>query len=407
MLLYNCISFCQENPREFDSLFDAGVKLYRQDKDYKNAALTFSAAFHVKNAHPSNDQRYTSAFVWVLAKYPDSAFSQLAIIAESKEVTFDDASNILNDSDFESIYDDPKWQLFKNKMFSTLRKKYIPADIFKKNNKRKLKISIDESHYNGHTIAGTYSVLSGLLDHCGFEVSSMKEKFSITSLANTNLLIISNPYPNRWDSLVRWAKAAGATNENIRWAPIVAQPGYTDDEAKTIKSWVENGGSLLLILDHAPNPKAGSPISNIFDIDWPNISTYDTLSWDPKVDTARGARTILFTRSNGSFGKHPIIAGIDSVTTYTGSSFIGPPNSIPLLYLSPTAYDQDWDLSTKKLRWRSAAGRIQALALEFGRGKIVMLGEAAMISPTATSRSNRGNWQMTLNILRWLTGDLK
>ena len=78
-----------------------------------------------------------------------------------------------------------------------------------------------------------------------------------------------------------------------------------------------------------------------------------------------------------------------------------------MLLLPSTATDQDWDFSTKQFRYRSAAGRTQGVALEYGRGRVIVLGEAAMIGPDAISLTNRGNWQMTLNILRWLTGDLK
>ncbi len=67
----------------------------------------------------------------------------------------------------------------------------------------------------------------------------------------------------------------------------------------------------------------------------------------------------------------------------------------------------DWEHSTRKNRNRSSNGRAQGIALEYGRGRVVVLGEAAMTNSEATSRNDRGNWQMTLNILKWLTGNLK
>jgi hypothetical protein len=97
--------------------------------------------------------------------------------------------------------------------------------------------------------------------------------------------------------------------------------------------------------------------------------------------------------------------GIDSVTTYTGESLVGPNGSDVLLSLSPTAYDQDWQWDKMAFRYRSAEGRAQAVAFEYGKGRVVMLGEAAITRPEFLSVSNRGNWKFILNIFRWLARD--
>ena len=94
--------------------------------------------------------------------------------------------------------------------------------------------------------------------------------------------------------------------------------------------------------------------------------------------------------------------GVDSVTTYTGESLIGPPGSDALLFLPSTATDLDWLPETKQFRNRSAAGRFQAVAFNYGKGRVVMLGEAAITRPEFLSVSDRGNWKFILNILRWL-----
>ena len=264
-------------------------------------------------------------------------------------------------------------------------------------------ILIDEGHHNYHTITSTYSVLAGALSKGGFNVSGHKGRFDSKSLNNTGILIISNPAPFSVDSIVRWARA---NNEPPKYAAITLQPTFIESEVNVIEKWVRNGGSLLLILDHAPSPLAGSPIAAVFGVECRNVSTYDRLSRDPSVDTTK-ALSIIFTRSNGLIGKHPILNGVDSLTTYTGESVLGSKKSAALLLLPSTATDQDWDFSTKQFRYRSAAGRTQGVALKYGRGRVIILGEAAMIGPDAISLTNRGNWQMTLNILRWLTGNLK
>jgi hypothetical protein len=94
--------------------------------------------------------------------------------------------------------------------------------------------------------------------------------------------------------------------------------------------------------------------------------------------------------------------GIDSVTTYTGESLMGPTGSDALLLLPSTATDLDWLPETRQFRNRSAAGRLQAVAFTYGKGRVVMLGEAAITRPEFLSVENRGNWKFVLNILRWL-----
>ena len=214
-----------------------------------------------------------------------------------------------------------------------------------------------------------------------------------------DILIIANPLPDRMDSLT---KRAQRDKEPFRWSTVATQSAYTVSEISAIRNWVYNGGSLLLILDHAPYGKSGGLLAEVFGVECRNVGTYDSLSLDPAVDTIGGVRDILFTRSNGLIGNHSIMNGVDSITTYTGESLMGPPKSTVLLHLSSTAYDRDWLPETRQFRNRSAEGRSQGIALEFGHGRIVILGEAAQFRPAFVSRSDRGNWQFLLNILKWL-----
>jgi hypothetical protein len=63
----------------------------------------------------------------------------------------------------------------------------------------------------------------------------------------------------------------------------------------------------------------------------------------------------------------------------------------------------------------SAAGRAQGAALSFGKGRVVVLGEAAMLTAQVAPRVFRfgmnlpgiDNRQLALNIMHWLSGLLK
>ena len=79
-----------------------------------------------------------------------------------------------------------------------------------------------------------------------------------------------------------------------------------------------------------------------------------------------------------------------------------------MLKLSSKAYDVDDLNNPAKAKMTSAAGRVQALALPFGKGRVAIFGEAAMLS--AQNRNfgmnypGTDNKQFVLNVLHWLSG---
>ena len=105
---------------------------------------------------------------------------------------------------------------------------------------------------------------------------------------------------------------------------------------------------------------------------------------------------------------------MNRVMTFTGQSLAGPPGSVPFLLLSPTAEDYPSMWSKKGEGW-SAAGRAQGVALPFGKGRVVVLGEAAMLSAQVVRGAGReyrfgmehpgyDDRQLALNIMHWLSG---
>jgi hypothetical protein len=126
---------------------------------------------------------------------------------------------------------------------------------------------------------------------------------------------------------------------------------------------------------------------------------------------------IRYSREKKNLADHPITRGrdaserINSVLTFTGQSLKGPKETTPLLLLSSTAYDAFDIDEPAKAKTTSAAGRAQAVALPFGKGRVVVTGEAAML--TAQNQNFGLNYpgtddrQFVLNIMHWLTGLLK
>ena len=129
--------------------------------------------------------------------------------------------------------------------------------------------------------------------------------------------------------------------------------------------------------------------------------------------------------STGLIGAHPITDGRDpservrAVATTTGESIEGPPASADLLQLSPTAVDwlppppgssepavagvRDFN-PCPTCTPRPAGGRSQAIALEVGRGRVVVVGEMGVLTDYSVPEAD--NRRFALNIVRWLAREL-
>jgi hypothetical protein len=129
------------------------------------------------------------------------------------------------------------------------------------------------------------------------------------------------------------------------------------------------------------------------------------------------ASWIAFSRQNRALADHPITRGrdpseqINRVLSFTGQSLKGPKDSIAILKLSNSAYDVLNFNSPQQARTVPAAGRAQAVAMSRGRGRVVVFGEAAMLSAQnvnfGMNYPGTDNRQLVLNVMHWLSGILK
>jgi hypothetical protein len=114
---------------------------------------------------------------------------------------------------------------------------------------------------------------------------------------------------------------------------------------------------------------------------------------------------------------------VDRVKTFTGQSLLGPEGSIALLKVTAKARDSMIRVHQRPgpvpdSLTRSAAGRAQGVAFTLGKGRVVVLGEAALLSANimqiSDTRSYRvgmsaegvDNRRFALNTMRWLAGAL-
>jgi hypothetical protein len=257
-------------------------------------------------------------------------------------------------------------------------------------------VFFDEAHHNFHTAGGRYKPFADLLIGDGFRVVPGRQEFSNETFAGCRVLVISN--------------ALGASDIA---APGAANPAFTAPECDRVGEWVHAGGSLLLITDHAPTGAASADLAQRFGVDMSKGSTIDPSHHDQETGNLG---FIVYTRDSGGVMDHAVTRGrgdeerINRVMTFTGQSLRGPAGSVAFLKLADTARDLSPSTEGQGV---SAAGRAQGVAMVFGEGRVVVLGEAGMLTAQVTgprrlrfgmSRHGVDNRQLALNIMHWLSG---
>lgn len=264
-------------------------------------------------------------------------------------------------------------------------------------------IIFDEGHQNFHTSTGRYKPFADLLANDGYRIMPSREKFRGGMLVGGQILVI--------------ASAQGANDRGDHFA-------FTDDECNAVRDWVNTGGSLLLITDIYPTGSAAENLAQRFGVEMSKGFTED-----PVNHVSNKPGMLLFAREKGLIGQHPITDGrgpqerINKVITYTGQSLKGPEGSAPILKLSDTAVDRVPELVKREnpdgppqqtLQYSDpvpAVGRSQGVAFKYGKGRVVVMGEAGVLSaqlpaegPSGMNDTRADNRQLTLNIMHWLSG---
>jgi hypothetical protein len=257
-------------------------------------------------------------------------------------------------------------------------------------------ICFDEGHYNAHTATGRYAPLARLLEADGYAISRHRGRFEDGSLSGCAVLVIANAAGG--DRL-----RIGAVNLPIARGGKRGDPAFTAAEIALLRRWVDNGGSLLLIADHAPFGDAARPLAAVFGVQMGG-GFVDV----PRRSIAYGGPgRAVFTAANGLLRPHPITAGLRRVMTFTGQSLAGAGEPLLLLPADAVEYVPPGPV----LKPVSAAGRRQGTALSSGRGRMVVLGEAGMIGaqidargePMGMNVAGTDNERFAINLFHWLS----
>ncbi len=258
-------------------------------------------------------------------------------------------------------------------------------------------VMLDEAHYNFHTASGRYYSFAKLLRLDGYRVIPSGCAFDPDSLARGQLLVIANALNER----------------NAQEWSLPTPSAFTPDEIEAVRSWVEAGGSLLLIADHMPFPGAAEDLASAFGFKLNN-------GFAGKAENPGGDD--YFRRADGLLADHPITQGrdsserIDSVVSFTGQAFQIDSATTGLMrfgdgmvsYMPSVAWQ--FSDSTPKV---DIKGWWQAGVKEYGKGRVAVFGEAAMFSAQLAGPDRRPvgmnkpeapqNPQFLLNLIHWLT----
>jgi hypothetical protein len=260
------------------------------------------------------------------------------------------------------------------------------------------RVLLDEAHNNFHTVEGRYAPFVDVLRRDGFVVDPTRKTFTEFSLSSAAILVIANPM---------------AVENKANWS-LPTPSAFTQREIEAVRRWVSAGGSLFLIADHMPFGGATADLASAFGIYMTNgFATDRTCNTDEFV----------FKRADGTLSTHPILSGrneaerIDSVRTFTGQAFRGNAAVKPLLVLAPETVlmlpVEAWKFSEATPHF-AADGMLQGAALQYGRGRVAVFGEAAMFSAQVSGAARRPmgmnapnasqNPQLLLNVMHWLAG---
>jgi len=275
------------------------------------------------------------------------------------------------------------------------------------------RVVIDQAHHNLHTIEGHYKPFAKLLVNDGYQVEPGTSPFEAPALRGVAVLVVSN--------------ALGSTT-----TPPTGTPAFTSSECDVIQQWVKDGGSLLLIADHKPFGEAAYDLAIRFGVEMGKGYVFD-----PK--SSEGNPTFLvFSRENGLLVDNALTRGrnqaerIDRLVAFTGQALTVPSSATVLMKLSPSAYEVDspeighaitrasvvgQDAPKGNPGARAVAGQAQGVALEYGRGRVVVVGEAAMFSAQILELHTPGgsdihfgmnvagnqDKQFALNVAHWLS----
>ncbi|MFY0630392.1 MAG: hypothetical protein JXR05_08420 [Flavobacteriaceae bacterium] len=258
-------------------------------------------------------------------------------------------------------------------------------------------VFIDEGHHNFHTKEGRYKSFSNLLERDGYKVLPYKGTFKKTELANGKILVISNALNKR----------------NVGDWSLPNPSAFTKEEIQIVKKWIYEGGSLFLIADHMPMAGAATDLAKEFGFEFTNGFALDSLQRGPSIFNLKEKTLHMSSITSGRNANE----SVHQIATFTGQGFKIPSDATPILTFDDKHVNllpsKAW-VFTKGTPNHNLKGWFQGAFKKYGKGRIVVSGEAAMFTAQIAgpnkvkmgmnNKAATQNYQLLLNIIHWLDG---
>lgn len=274
-------------------------------------------------------------------------------------------------------------------------------------------IQLDASHGSVQTIDGRYAGFAALVRADGYQIRAGETALDRPgALDGVDVLVISNAV----------APADGSRPD-----------AFTETEIAALDAWVRAGGSLLLAVDHSPYGAANETLGRVLGVEMGKGYAF-------RLGEEGLTTQMEFAVTDGTLGDHPILRGrneaeaVQRVRSFTGQSLSGPPGATVLMALRPDDHEavdlpmlqrigDRLDIEPAKMDQILAelaypALTAQGLAFDHGEGRVVVLGEAGMLTAQiirprpGSGRKDRAfglqtsghdDQQFALNVLHWLS----
>jgi len=259
-------------------------------------------------------------------------------------------------------------------------------------------ILIDEGHHNFHTRTGRYEPFAKLIERDGYRVGSYNGAFQIDKLQKCDILVISN----------------ALHKSNVRNWYIPVYSAFSNNEIEHIVKWVSAGGSLFLIADHMPMAGAAKDLAAAFGFEFFDGFALKMNDTGPSEFTVENNTLMEGPLTNGRFPDERV----DKVLSFTGQAFLIPADAHAVLKMDDSHVmllpDTAWQFH-QATPIMEIEGWSQGAYKNFGKGRIVVFGEAAMFTAQVVLPQNikagmnvdgaEQNYQLLLNIIHWLDGN--
>jgi hypothetical protein len=249
---------------------------------------------------------------------------------------------------------------------------------------------------------GALDPFAALAQSDGFVVQRQEGPLIDALAGFDGILVIANPF------LTNFA----------RYPAMEPPSAFSATEIATIRAWVENGGKLLLLADHAPFGGGSSELAAAFGFTFLNGHAVDAEQAALNYQRVN----IEFTPEHGLNTSHPIADGstgreaVRRFFSFGGQAFI-PADGAEILLTIPEGWDA---VFTYRLRDElktapriDASGMAQGAAMEYGEGRLAIFGEAGGFTAQIIDGSLKfgmntaegsDNPEFILATLRWLAG---